>query len=660
MELSGLELRYIVNHINNRIMNGYYVSQISGITKDSFTIKLHHSRNPEVILMISTKGIWISKMSFKQAEENTLARNIKKELERSRIISLEQSGSERIVVIKFEHYAGEIRFLVCEFFGNGNIILCDEKMNIIFLLNPIEVRHRTLRVGIKYVPPPKRGYDVFEISISEIKASITNENSKLDVARWLGREFSIPKKFVEELIIRGQLHKKKIDELSEEEILTIYNTIRDLINEVIDENNHKPIIIFDKSNNPVNVEHKKLYDSKDIIAVPSKSFMDGIDQVLSNQLITAGKRVFTEEIDQKISILRHDLAEQDKAKQHVLSKSTSLRKLASELMYSSSSNIFELENLLKKHSAKIVLEKGKKYLNIMEEQMPIEDSLPKLSSNLFIRAKELERGSEKIDNLRSKIFHQIDELSRQTVKMEKNLKIKNHKSKEWFERYRWFFTSEGYLVIGGRDASSNSAIIRKHMTEQDIVFHAEIHGSPFFLIKNLKSNTTVFDENKNLLETAIATVSFSRAWREGLSAADSYWILPDQVKKGAPSGQFVPKGSFVIEGKRNFIKGIGLKLAIGIFKDQNSYNFICGPQISVENKSTIYGILLPGGMDPMNAAKKIKSEFIKFLQNNKNTNILEEMIIYLKGIPLDDIIRLFPPGKIKLISIEKGSKYEAI
>lgn len=641
-------------------MNGYYVSQISGITKDSFTIKLHHSRNPEVILMISTKGIWISKMSFKQAEENTLARNIKKELERSRIISLEQSGSERIVVIKFEHYAGEIRFLVCEFFGNGNIILCDEKMNIIFLLNPIEVRHRTLRVGIKYVPPPKRGYDVFEISISEIKASITNENSKLDVARWLGREFSIPKKFVEELIIRGQLHKKKIDELSEEEILTIYNTIRDLINEVIDENNHKPIIIFDKSNNPVNVEHKKLYDSKDIIAVPSKSFMDGIDQVLSNQLITAGKRVFTEEIDQKISILRHDLAEQDRAKQHVLSKSTSLRKLASELMYSSSSNIFELENLLKKHSAKIVLEKGKKYLNIMEEQMPIEDSLPKLSSNLFIRAKELERGSEKIDNLRSKIFHQIDELSRQTVKMEKNLKIKNHKSKEWFERYRWFFTSEGYLVIGGRDASSNSAIIRKHMTEQDIVFHAEIHGSPFFLIKNLKSNTTVFDENKNLLETAIATVSFSRAWREGLSAADSYWILPDQVKKGAPSGQFVPKGSFVIEGKRNFIKGIGLKLAIGIFKDQNSYNFICGPQISVENKSTIYGILLPGGMDPMNAAKKIKSEFIKFLQNNKNTNILEEMIIYLKGIPLDDIIRLFPPGKIKLISIEKGSKYEAI
>lgn len=641
-------------------MNGYYVSQISGITKDSLTIKLHHSRNPEVILMISTKGIWISKMSFKQAEENTLARNIKKELERSRIISLEQSGSERIVVIKFEHYAGEIRFLVCEFFGNGNIILCDEKMNIIFLLNPIEVRHRTLRVGIKYVPPPKRGYDVFQISISEIKASITNENSKLDVARWLGREFSIPKKFVEELIIRGKLHTKKIDELSEEEILTIYNTIRDLINEVIDENNHKPVIIFDKSNNPVTVEHKKLYDSKDIIAVPSKSFMDGIDQVLSNQLITAGKRVFTEEIDQKISILRHDLAEQDKAKQQVLSKSTSLRQLASDLMYSSSSNTFELENLLKKHSAKILLEKGKRYLNIMEEQMPLEDSLPKLSSNLFIRAKELERGSEKIDNLRSKIFHQIDELSRQTVKMEKNLKIKNHKSKEWFERYRWFFTSEGYLVIGGRDASSNSAIIRKHMTEQDIVFHAEIHGSPFFLIKNLKSNTTVLDENKNLLETAIATVSFSRAWREGLSAADSYWILPDQVKKGAPSGQFVPKGSFVIEGKRNFIKGIGLKLAIGIFNDQNSYNFICGPQISVENKSTIYGILLPGGMDPMNAAKKVKSEFIKFLQNNKNNNILEEMLIYLKGIPLDDIIRLFPPGKIKLISIEKGSKYEAL
>src|SRR5206468_2758107 len=84
-----------------------------------------------------------------------------------------------------------------------------------------------------------------------------------------------------------------------------------------------------------------------------------------------------------------------------------------------------------------------------------------------------------------------------------------------------------HLVIGGRDASSNSAVIRKHMAENDIVFHAEIHGSPFFLVKNARNQ-----ENGNFVdETAQATVSFSRAWKDGLSSGDAYWVFPNQVKK---------------------------------------------------------------------------------------------------------------------------------
>jgi predicted ribosome quality control (RQC) complex YloA/Tae2 family protein len=127
LELSSIELRYIVNHINDKLLDGYYVSQISGITKDSFTIKLHHSDHPDIILMISVKGIWISKIGFRQLEENNFVKNMKKELERSRILTLEQLDSERIINIKFADYDGNIRLLICEFFGNGHIILCDEK-----------------------------------------------------------------------------------------------------------------------------------------------------------------------------------------------------------------------------------------------------------------------------------------------------------------------------------------------------------------------------------------------------------------------------------------------------------------------------------------------------------------------------------------------------
>jgi hypothetical protein len=278
--------------------------------------------------------------------------------------------------------------------------------------------------------------------------------------------------------------------------------------------------------------------------------------------------------------------------------------------------------------------------------------LRKVASLLYERAKEMERGSETIDKARLKILNEITELKRKTNIAEKKINVKEQKPKEWFERYRWFITSEGLLVIGGRDASSNSAIIRKHMTEMDVVFHAEIHGSPFFLIKNIGLDEQDITQNsESLLEGAIATVSFSRAWKDGLSSADAYWVYPNQVKKGAPTGQFLPKGSFVIEGKRNFIKGLELKLSIGITKENNNYKIICGPVESVKSKSIIHSILLPGTLDPMNAAKKIKTELI----NNSQNNV--ELIEFLKKVSLDDIIRVLPSGKIKISLSERGKLY---
>jgi len=59
MTLSGIELRYLVNDINKKI-DGYYVSNIYGITKDSLLFKIHHPEKSDVLLMLSTFGIWVT------------------------------------------------------------------------------------------------------------------------------------------------------------------------------------------------------------------------------------------------------------------------------------------------------------------------------------------------------------------------------------------------------------------------------------------------------------------------------------------------------------------------------------------------------------------------------------------------------------------------
>jgi hypothetical protein len=153
-----------------------------------------------------------------------------------------------------------------------------------------------------------------------------------------------------------------------------------------------------------------------------------------------------------------------------------------------------------------------------------------------------------------------------------------------------------------------------------------------------------------LYQAAQATVCFSRAWKDGLYSADAYWVKADQIKKGAPTGQFLPKGSFVIEGKRNYIKGIEIRLAIGLMElgDNKRYVLVCGPADAIKKRSLIYSIIIPSGTDPMNIAKKIKSEFVKASADDI------ELAGFIKSISVDEFIRTIPYGRSKISLTERG------
>jgi hypothetical protein len=310
-----------------------------------------------------------------------------------------------------------------------------------------------------------------------------------------------------------------------------------------------------------------------------------------------------------------------------------------------------LTSILEKHSSEIVTVAGRKFLQVLNESVPFDPHLPRTSSLLFDRAKELERGCQSIRNAKSRIVEQMEELRRKANLLQKKAAVKPQVEKEWFERYRWFIGSEGLLCIGGRDASSNSAIIRKHLTDKDLVFHAEIHGSPFFVVKNVPSDG-VEQVRTSLLEAAQATVSFSRAWKDGLSVADAYWVIPDQVKKGAPTGQFLPKGAFVIEGKRNYVKGVEIRLALGVIILEKKYVIMCGPHDAVKMRSIAYCVLLPGGNDPTNIAKKFKQEMVRVCTDVSDE--FKDLVEYLKTISVDEIVRTIPHGHSKILITKKG------
>ena len=138
---------------------------------------------------------------------------------------------------------------------------------------------------------------------------------------------------------------------------------------------------------------------------------------------------------------------------------------------------------------------------------------------------------------------------------------------DWFERFRWFHTSTGYLVIGGRNADQNEELVKKYMGKHDRFFHTQAHGGPVTLLKAAgpsESADPVDFSEETLREAAQFAVSYSSDWKDGRGAGDAYMVEPDQVSKTPESGEYIEKGSFVIRGDRTYFEDVACRIAVGV------------------------------------------------------------------------------------------------
>ena len=79
---------------------------------------------------------------------------LRKHMNNSRLISVEQYGFDRVVELTFEHGGGRLR-LVIELFRDGNVLLLDDNGVIIQPLTHAKYASRSLKRGVAYSPPPE-------------------------------------------------------------------------------------------------------------------------------------------------------------------------------------------------------------------------------------------------------------------------------------------------------------------------------------------------------------------------------------------------------------------------------------------------------------------------------------------------------------------------
>ena len=49
---------------------------------------------------------------------------------------------------------------------------------------------------------------------------------------------------------------------------------------------------------------------------------------------------------------------------------------------------------------------------------------------------------------------------------------------------RWFISSEGILVVAGRNAADNEALVKRYMRPQDVYVHADVHGAATVVVRH--------------------------------------------------------------------------------------------------------------------------------------------------------------------------------
>jgi predicted ribosome quality control (RQC) complex YloA/Tae2 family protein len=628
--------RELKNAIGARVDNVY---EFNGV----FLLRLRSpGRGRQDLLLEPGRRVHLTNKKYKPPRKpSPYAMLLRKHLANTQLAAAEQPDLERILELKFR--GKEELLLVLELFGKGNMILCDDQLNIIQPYRVEVWRHRVLRSRERYTLPPRKGFNMRELDVQGLRRAL---GEAPDVVRPLAINLNIGGSLAEEICARAAVEKsRKPSELSEGEFTAILQSIESLLTQepaaciVYDDGKPVDVLPFDfKTHTGKRV---KRFDS----------FNEALDEYFSTLAVASAAEKQRKRFEAELGRLRRRLVEQEKHFADLYAKSSDAKRKADlAAIHHAQINdaMTRLEELRRARGWQAAIaavaearRAGEMWAKGIRKVDPktakIEFELAGQRIPLDLRLSAFENASqlyERYKKLAEKAGGAKDAMERTRRKLEELLTIgvpelevpvlRKRRKPKWFERYRWFISSDGMLVIGGRDAKTNREVVEKHMEPGDRYLHADIVGAPHVVIKTAGKEAS----EATLKEAAEFAAMHSRAWREGLGELDVYWVMPEQVSKRAPPGTYLPKGAYVIKGKRNFLK-VPLRGAVGVLTVDGEQIITCGPSSAIEKHSRTVVKVVPGGLKKSELAREVRARL---------------QAVGLE-VSLDELERALPPGK---------------
>ncbi len=663
--MSNVDIYTISDELNN-LLKGARVDKSFQPTKDIVVMRFHVPGTGRVDLVMQC-GFRIHTSQYPLENPTTpptFPMLLRKRVKGAHVESIKQHNFDRVVEIRVKK--DQYYTIIVELFDKGNIILLDDENNIILPLKRKQLSSRDISSKREYAFPEERGINPITVTEGELKEVFENADS--DVVRTLAMN-GLGSLYAEEIIERAN-EKVEVDkntptnELSDEQISEIYKALKELFDN-LKNGEIKPQIV--KKDSKEDVIPLDLVKYQEFEKTYFTNFNEACDEFYSKKVNTTIKDVKEAAWNKKVNKFEKRLKLQQETLDN-FARTIEDSQHKGEVIYSNYPTIENIINVVNSARGKDysyseigkILKKAKKEgmaeaqiyesidkmgvltLDIDDTKLVIDPKLtiPENAETYYEKAKKakrktkgaliaIENTKKQLEDIKSKKEIAMEHVSVPRKRVKKNLK--------WYEKLRWFISSDDVLVVGGRDANSNEDIVKKYLDPNDIYLHADIHGASSTAIK---LNGTELNDNL-LKESGEFAASFSSAWSMGFTTQDVFWVHPDQVSKTPEAGEFLAKGSFVIRGHRNYIRGARVKLAVGIV-DYEGKRIMAGPIEAVEAHCDNYVVLKPGFTKKEAIAKKI-------LHKINEDDLLT----------LDDIIRVLPSGKCDIDEdYHQRKKYE--
>ena len=638
------------------------VSNVYQLNSKTLLFKLHKPDKPVFGLVLeSAKRLHLtSYMVEKPLVPPAFCMALRKYLRNGWLTGVEQYEFERVVIFSFRTKTGALR-LVLELFGEGNIILVGEKGEILQALAYKRMRDRNILRGEAFVFAPSSGKNPFKVSKEEFREEMRNLGN-VEVVRALARFLSIGGVYAEEVLFRAGVDKTKpCTALSESEVDAIFDSLQELLSQVLT-GKLETCVVLDDEGEFVDVVPLRLRRYDGFKHQSYSSFNEALDEfyvrIAAVERAKGGLEI--EELQREAARLKRIIESQEKASAEAKAEAAKDKSIGDAIY----AHAGELQVLLDRFLA-AKKEGGKEWdavvsgvladkrsgvkpsvffesfdvkglmVNVCVDGLrfglSLRDKLFDSAGRFYERSKrakqKLEGAKAALDETRKKLGEVEAKIEKaealehvKPAEAEEELVKRKIKHKEWFEKFRWFVSSDGFLVVAGKDAVSNEVLIKKHAEEGDIVFHADIVGAPFVVVKTEGKEPS----EQCLREAGEFAAAFSRGWREGFGSVDVYWVKPEQLSKGGPSGESVPRGGFVVRGERNWMRNVLLRIAVGVSvnEEEGWCRIGGGPVDAVKAKTNAYVVVVPGDF----AGKELFKHVLKSLAEKVSKDVREAIL----------------------------------